>query len=371
LSTCLAYSFVYFFGMDRQVSESGKWVQAMKPGTFKDFSGVERTFTPDDIANIAKGVQAQVGNSYMPPMVKGHPTTDSPRVASIVDAKVGDKNILMLKVDKAEPKFAEEVKNGEYPYVSVALYKDYSKGIKHLGALGAAAPAIKGLEPVQLAEGSDDVICFASGFGYSLGYAMNTIGKLFRRLREKLIEDSGIEAADDIYSDWDIRVLEDFKPPEESLGSSQEFAEANGEKKTESDEFEKENKALKEEVEALKAEKAKAEAEAKKNAFAEKLENLQKAGRLGAGQRQHLEKIFELAGCGSLSFAEGEQHEDIEKTLLDFADSLPSVVKPGEFQFAENNRGSAEVSVKIQELVNSTGCTYAEAAKELAKGRQQ
>jgi len=337
----------------------------MKPGTFKDFSGVERTFTPEDIANIAKGVQAQVGNSYMPPMVKGHPATDSPRVASIVDAKVGDKNILMLKVDKAEPKFAEEVKNGEYPYVSVALYKDYSKGIKHLGALGAAAPAIKGLEPVQLAEGGDDVICFASNFGYNLGYVVNTIGKFFRRLREKLIEDSGIEAADAIYFDWDIRVLEDFQPPEgESLGSSQEFAEDSGE------ELKKENEALKAEVEALKAEKAKVEAEAKKNAFAEKMENLQKAGRLGASQREQLEKIYELIGCGSLSFAEGEQHEDIEKTFFAYLDSLPGMVKTGEFQFAENGGRNAEVSATIQELVDSKGCTYAEAAKELTKGRQ-
>jgi len=344
----------------------------MKPGTFKDFSGVERTFTPEDIASIAKGVQAQVGNSYMPPMVKGHPATDSLRVASIVDAKVGDKNILMLKVDKAEPKFAEEVKNGEYPYVSVALYKDYSKGIKHLGALGAAAPAIKGLEPVQLAEG-EEVICFASNFGYNLQYVINTIGKFFRRLREKLIEDSGIEAADDIYSEWDIRLLEDFKPPKESLGDSQEFAEADGEqKKSESTELEKENESLKAELEALKSEKAKAEAAAKKNAFAEKLEYLQKAGRLGAGQRQQLEKIFELVGCGSLSFAEGEQHEDIEKKFFDYLDSLPSVVKTGGFEFAENSGGStnADVSAKIQELVNSKGCTYAEAAKELTKGRQ-
>jgi len=342
----------------------------MRPGTFKDFSGVERTFTPEDIASIAKGVQAQVGNSYMPPMVKGHPATDSPRVASIVDAKVGDKNILMLKVDKAEPKFAEEVKNGEYPYVSVALYKDYSKGIKHLGALGAAAPAIKGLEPVQLAEG-EEVICFASSFGYDFQYAINIIGKFFRRLREKLIEDSGIEAADDIYPDWDIRVLEDFNPPKEVLGDSQEFAEDSGEEKTKSDEFEKENKALKAEVEALKAEKAKAEAEVKKNAFTEKMENLQKAGRLGASQREQLEKIYELIGCGFLSFAEGE-HSDIEKTLLDFVDSLPSVVKTGGFEFAENGGGStnADASAKIQELVNSKGCTYAEAAKELTKGRQ-
>jgi len=336
----------------------------MKPGTFKDLSGVERTFTLEDIASIAKGVQAQVSNGYMPPMVKGHPATDSPRVASIVDAKVGDKNILMLRVDKAEPKFAEEVKNGEYPYVSVALYKDYSKGIKHLGALGAAAPAIKGLEPVQLAEG-EEVICFASGFGYDLQYAINRMGKILRRLREKLIEDSGIEAADDIYPEWDIRLFEDFNPPKESLGDSQEFAEAD------SEELKKENEALKAEVETLKAEKAEAEVEAKKNAFAEKLENLQKAGRLGAGQREQLEKIYELVGCGSLSFAEGE-HEDTEKTLLDFVDSLPGLVKPGEFRFAENGGGNtnADIAAKIQELVNSTDCTYAQAAKELTKGRQ-
>jgi len=356
-----------FSVMNKQVSESGKWVQAMKPGTFRDFSGVERTFTPEDIASIAKGVQAQAGSGYMPPMVKGHPMTDSPRVASIVDAKVGDKNILMLKVDRAEPKFAEEVRNGEYPYVSVALYKDYSKGIKHLGALGAAAPAIKGLEPVQLAEGGDDVICFASGFGYNLDRAINRIGAIFRKLRERLIEDKGIEAADAVYNEWDIKTLEDFEsPPEESLGSPQEFAEADR-----GGGLARENESLKAEIEALKADRAKCAAEARRNAFAEKLENLQKAGRLGAAQREQAEKLFELACCGSLSFAEGEHNEGIEKTLSDFLESLPCAVKPGEFRFAENSDGSAaDIGAKIEELVSGKGFTYAQAAKELAKGRQ-
>ena len=370
--------------MDEKTLNEGRWAEALRPGTFTDFSGKPATFTPADISAIADGIKSQIAAGYMPPLVKGHPRADSPRKASIVDAKVGGKNTLMVKLDKVEPKFAEEVKNGEYPYVSVALYKDYSKGLRHLGALGGIAPAVKGLQPLEFGEDSDDVICFAAPFESSAQSAFRTLGRLFRRLREKLIEKESVEEADSIYPEWDLKTLEDFESPttQESLGEAASFAEGSPEKQEkpegitqgypESDSFKKENEALRAEVEALKAEKAKAESEAAKNAFAEKLNALERAGKLRAPQRAHAEKIFELIGGSSLSFAEGDA-KAAEESLLNMLASIEPPVKPGEHQFAE---GSAEpgnalaAKEKIEELVSKEGLTYTEALNKLTQGRE-
>jgi len=351
--------------MDKEISNEGKWAEALRPGTFTDFSGTPRTFTPADISMIADGIKSQIAAGYMPPLVKGHPRTDSPRKASIVDAKIGDRNMLMVKLDKVEPKFAEEVKNGEYPYVSVALHKDYSKGIKHLGALGGIAPAVKGLQPLEFGENSDDVIYFAVSLGSDVQYAFRTLGRLFRRLREKLIEKESVEEADNIYPEWDIKTFEDFETPTEEDGDAAALAEGNAGSESDAD---KEKEALKAEIEALKAEKAKAEAEARKNAFAEKLNALAKEGKLRASQREHAEKIFELIGDGSLSFAEGDA-KAAEESLLKIIESIEPAVKPGEHQFADGSAEPGDVDEArkgIRELVGK-GMSYREALDEVTK----
>jgi hypothetical protein len=252
--------------------------------------------------------------------------------------------------------------------VSVALHRDYSKGLKHLGALGGIAPAVKGLQPLEFAEG-EEMICFASPFGGSdMQYAFRTLGRMFRRLREKLIEEKSVEDADNIYPEWDIKTLEDFEMPSVELveeSGSGNFAEGDNK-------IEEENKSLKTELEKLKAEKAEAEAEAKKNAFASKLDDLQKANRLGAGQRERAERMFEFLSRGSLSFAEGEA-DGAEKALLAFMDSLPQAVAPGEFNFGEGNSELNAVETarqKISELVSKEGLSYAEALNRITTGRK-
>jgi hypothetical protein len=369
--------------MDKQISQSA-WVESFKPGTHIDFSGTKRTFSAEDISTIAAGVKKQVAAGYEPPLVKGHPQTDSPRKASVIDAKVGDKNVLMLQVDKIEPKFSEEVKNGEYPYVSVALYGDYSKGIRHLGALGGVAPAVKGLKQMEFSESEGEIICFAAPFGCGAQYAIRTIGRLFRKMREQLIEAKSIEEADNVYSEWDIKMLEDFESPTEQsdLGESN-FAEGSLEEQgkqksetSESDETKKENEALKAEVEALKAEKgkaeaekAKAEAEAKKNAFAEKCNALVQAGKLKDSQKSDLIKTFELIGGGSLSFAEGESPEAM---LLKPFESAEPFVKPGEYNFSEkgNEPGTAaEAAAQISEIAEKEKISHREALDRLTQRR--
>ena len=75
------------------------WVEAFKTGPVKDMAGNEHNFSEADLADLNEGIHGQLDAGYQPPMVKGHPEVDSPRVASIVDSKV-DGNVLKVKLDK-------------------------------------------------------------------------------------------------------------------------------------------------------------------------------------------------------------------------------------------------------------------------------
>jgi len=176
--------------MNKTLNE-GKWVEAFKPGTYVDSSGEKRSFSAEDINAIADGVRGQFAAGYNPPLVKGHPTTDSPRQATIVDVKVGDKNMLMFKVEKVNSDFAEETRKGMWPYQSIALHKDFSKGIRHLGALGGVAPAVKGLQPLEFGEESKDIIYFSTET--DIKWAIKDIGSLLRKMREKLMKKKALK----------------------------------------------------------------------------------------------------------------------------------------------------------------------------------
>lgn len=163
-------------------------------------------------------------------MVKGHPKVDDPRVGSIVDSKV-DGKVLKVKLDDVDPDFAEEVKKGGFKYLSAAVYSNLKKGLRHLGALGAVGPAMKGMAPLCFGEGlfadsdkgvtEQDVSVFAEPFAWdrlvprtvfeSLVYKLGGIGRLFRSQREQIIEKEGIEAADKVLPEYAIKDIEEIE----------------------------------------------------------------------------------------------------------------------------------------------------------------
>jgi hypothetical protein len=130
-----------------------------RPGTFTSNEGVEVTFTEADLASIAAAYDP-AGDPA--PLVIGHPTLDAPaygwaeRLEVLEDGTLG----AYLDPNLTVPAFAEEVKAGRYRKVSPRFYLPDSAGnpkpgslyLKHIGVLGAAAPAIKGLGTIEFAE---------------------------------------------------------------------------------------------------------------------------------------------------------------------------------------------------------------------------
>lgn len=206
------------------------WVEAFKVGKVTDMAGKEHDFSEADLEDLNEGIHEQLKAGYQPPLVKGHPKVDDPRVGSIVDSKVED-NVLKVKLDDVSNDFAEEVKKGGFKYLSASVYSNLKKGLRHLGALGAHAPAMKGMAPLCFGEGmfaesdkganEQDVLMFAESFAWDrlvpasvferLIYKLGTIGSLFRSQREQLIEKSGIEAADKIIPEYAVKDIESVR----------------------------------------------------------------------------------------------------------------------------------------------------------------
>lgn len=139
-----------------------KSIQILRPGKFRAMNGKEFSFAAADLETIAKNYDPKL---FASPIVVGHPKTEDPAFGWIKAANFAD-GILTAEPEKLEPQFADMVAAGLYKKVSASLFapdhpsnpKPGEYYLKHVGFLGAAAPAIPGLQPVNLA-GDNDEIC--------------------------------------------------------------------------------------------------------------------------------------------------------------------------------------------------------------------
>ena len=139
--------------MDDTELKEGSWVEAFRAGTHTDADGISRKWEPKDIDTIAQQYNAATAesnpNRHIAPVVIGHPKDNSPAFGWIEKAKsTGGK--LMLKMKELQPEFVEALKKGLYKTRSISLYPDLN--IRHIGFLGGAAPAVKGLGPFKFNE---------------------------------------------------------------------------------------------------------------------------------------------------------------------------------------------------------------------------
>lgn len=139
-----------------------KIIQILKPGKFRAMNGKEFSFAVSDLEAIAKNYDPKL---FASPIVVGHPKVEDPAFGWIKSANFAD-GILTAEPEKLEPQFADMVAAGLFKKVSASLFapdhpanpKPGEFYLKHVGFLGAAAPAIPGLQPVNLA-GDNEEIC--------------------------------------------------------------------------------------------------------------------------------------------------------------------------------------------------------------------
>lgn len=152
-------------------------------------SGTPQTIDAKSLQQIANSYDAA---NYPAPIVIGHPKTDAPAYGWVDKLYVeGDK--LKATVKDVVAQFSDVVKEGRYKKVSVSLFLPNASSnpkpgdfyLKHVGFLGAAAPAVPGLKPVQFSGAGADSVEFSQDRQESADFSSNERAELEALRKER------------------------------------------------------------------------------------------------------------------------------------------------------------------------------------------
>ena len=127
-----------------------------KAGLHTSGNGITRAYTPAELSAMAAAYDPA---RFAAPLVIGHPQDNTPASGWVQRLEaVGDD--LFAEVDAIDPLLVDAIRVGMYRKVSASLYLPESASnpvpgtvyLRHVGLLGGAAPAVKGLSPVTLTE---------------------------------------------------------------------------------------------------------------------------------------------------------------------------------------------------------------------------
>lgn len=313
-------------------------IEVFRPGTFRPMAGDPITYSAADLKAVADAYDPQTAPA---PIVVGHPDTDAPAFGWVESFEYDTQaERLFANLHEIEPAFADLVKAGRYKKVSMSFFspdQDHNpvQGTwypKHVGFLGAAAPAVSGLRNAAFAGAAGAT--FTAAFGVASRSA-----SIFRRLRDWIIDRDGLEAADKLLPAWEIDWLDEAEeavtqfaavsdPPADPDPKPQPKKEppvANPPDPA----FAAREAELKKREDEITARETKA-AHAAHAAFAEQLVT---EGRLLPALKDKVVAIFDaLPGHASVSFAEGAEKITAGAALREVLQSLPVVVNFGEEQ---------------------------------------
>lgn len=307
-------------------------IHFFRPGRHVAMSGQAIEFSAEDLAAAAAAYDPA---TWPAPIVVGHPTLDAPAygwVGSIED-RDGE---LYATASQVEPQFAELVKAGRYKKVSAAWFtpghpNNPAPGryyLKHLGFLGAAAPAVAGLKSVTFAAGPDDLVI---EFGAADAWNMK---RIFRALREWLIEKFDAETANRVVPDYAIEGVELAPPPEAAPGFAAPAAPASppeGDPMSDADkarlaEIEAKFAEVQAENAALKAKLAEGERLQRHAAHAAFAEQQVKAGRLTPAMSPVIVAVLDALADAPPMFGAGEAAQPLPEALRAAIAAGPVVV---------------------------------------------
>lgn len=213
-----------------------KPIEIFRPGAHTADNGKSYSFSEADLIAAANAYDAE---KFPAPLVIGHPAHDDPAHGWVSDLS-SDGNSMIATPDDVNPDFAELVEKKAYRNVSASFYAPNAKAnpvpgvhyLRHVGFLGAKQPAVKGLAPINFAEDETDIVTveFAEVSDYTIAWGLKSAARLFRRMRDKILAEEGVEAADEAIADHEIKDIEDAASRAERAGEQKSettsFAEA-------------------------------------------------------------------------------------------------------------------------------------------------
>lgn len=259
-----------------------------RAGLHTSGNGITRAYAPDELAACAAAYDPA---RFAAPLVIGHPQDNTPAYGWVARL-VAEGDDLFAEVGAIDPLLADAIRVGMYKKISASLYLPESASnpvpgvlyLRHVGLLGGAAPAVKGLAPVTLAEG-DGVAEF-----------------------EEVCRNQS-EQGDPAMSD-----------------QNPELAEL----KARLSAIEAENQSLKATADAAAAalnEHKRAATHAEHAAFAE---SLVKAGKLTPGVVPAMVATLDQLAEASANFADGDHQKPLAKAFREALSALPAVIPMGE-----------------------------------------
>lgn len=131
--------------------------EVFKIGTHTSDKGITKDYTLDDLNFIAKSYNPEEDEA---PIVVGHPVDNSPAYGWVSSLEVTPDGKLVADApdEKLQSDFLNAVKEGRYKKRSISLTPDGK--LRHIGFLGGAAPAVKGLADIQFSQPSSAIIEF-------------------------------------------------------------------------------------------------------------------------------------------------------------------------------------------------------------------
>lgn len=120
--------------------------EVFKAGNHTDSKGNTRLWTVEDLDKIISNFKAKRVKGDEIPVVIGHPTTNAPAYGW-VSTLTRDGESLYADFEQVDNEFENMVKQGRFKNTSISLDGEYN--LRHIGFLGATAPAIKGLKQVE------------------------------------------------------------------------------------------------------------------------------------------------------------------------------------------------------------------------------
>lgn len=193
---------------------AAKFIKIFKTGTFKDSTGKEHTITTEELdRRVTLYNEQQEDAKRKAPHVIGHPTHNAPAYGWVGKLK-REGQYLLASCEEMADSFVEAVNSKAYKFRSASFYGDGL--LRHVGWLGAAQPAVPGLDEVSFADDADMVL-FEDFMDWETAWGLNRAGELFQRFRDWIIEQSGLEVADSVMPQWNIDGLKNAKADQEEF----------------------------------------------------------------------------------------------------------------------------------------------------------
>jgi hypothetical protein len=324
-------------------------LQIFKPGKHTAMSGQALSFSESDLqATVAAYDPAK----HEAPLVVGHPVHDSPAYGWVSTLSFNDGGIDATPA-QVNADFAELVAQGSYKKISASFYAPTSPSnpvpgvyyLRHVGFLGGAAPAVKGMRAPAFADTEEGVVTFSE-------WDDVTNATLWRNLRDHLIGTVGQDKADAVIPGYMVTSLEQAAQDELREAAAEGDASAMPTPQF-TDPHPKESTVTPEEKAALEAENTRLKAELAANKAAQiHAANLAfcegQAGVLPAWRAVAVATLDHLAAQPEVvEFGEGEARAPLADQFKAMLAALPKGVQFGESATKARAAGADDSAVSF------------------------